>query len=75
MLDDIDRMLLPLLDGSRDLPALIDEVASRVADGTLQVHHEGQLVRDLKLARSLLAEPIQRSLWKIAGEALLLADD
>ncbi|MFO0910719.1 MAG: class I SAM-dependent methyltransferase [Isosphaeraceae bacterium] len=75
MLDDIDRMLLPLLDGSRDLPALIDEVASRVADGTLQVHHEAQLVRDLKLARSLLAEPIQRSLWKIAGEALLLADD
>ena len=72
-LDDLDRLLVPLLDGTRDLPALVEALARKVADGTLPVHHEGQPVRDLARARELLAEPVERSLWKIAGEALLLA--
>jgi cyclopropane fatty-acyl-phospholipid synthase-like methyltransferase/methyltransferase-like protein len=71
LLDEVDRLLVPLLDGTRDLPALIEAMAAKVADGTLQIHHEGQPVRDLARARELLAEPVERSLWKIAGEALL----
>jgi SAM-dependent methyltransferase len=73
-LDDVDRFLLPLLDGTRDRPALIDALAERVALGDVQLHHEGRPVRDPSLARTLLADPIERSLHKIAGEALLMGD-
>jgi hypothetical protein len=72
VLDEVDRSLLPLLDGTRDRPALVDELARRVAAGAIQLHHDGRPVLDPAHARALLAEPVERSLHKIASEALLL---
>jgi methyltransferase-like protein/SAM-dependent methyltransferase len=73
-LDDVDRCLLPLLDGTRDRAALIEELAGRVVRGEAQLHHDGRPVHDPALARALLADPVEHSLQKIAGEALLMGD-
>ena len=73
-LDDLDRLVVPLLDGSRDRAAVVEELAARTAAGVLQIQENGVPVRDLGRARALLADPVLQSLQKVAGEALLIAD-
>jgi methyltransferase-like protein/SAM-dependent methyltransferase len=71
-LEDIDRLVLRLLDGSRDRPALVDRLAELVADDTLTIQQDSQPLRDGEKVRALLAEAVQASLGRVAGSALLL---
>ena len=40
--NDLDRMVLSHLDGSRDVPGLISSVEKAIADGDLNLEHDGQ---------------------------------
>ncbi|GAC1471119.1 MAG: lysine methyltransferase [Isosphaeraceae bacterium] len=74
VLQDIDRLILPLLDGTRDRAAVVDELASYTSDGRLQMHREGRAITDPAAVRALLSTSVEDSLVRLAGEALLLAD-
>jgi methyltransferase-like protein/SAM-dependent methyltransferase len=71
-LDELDRRLVPLLDGSHDLPALLDEVAGQVAGGSLRMVHEGQPILDRARAREVLATIVPARLAALARNGVLI---
>jgi cyclopropane fatty-acyl-phospholipid synthase-like methyltransferase/methyltransferase-like protein len=71
-LDSLDRCIVPLLDGTRDRAAIVEALAALTAAGTLQIQEKCQPVRDPQRARFLLADHVERSLAKLASEALLM---
>ena len=74
VLEEIDRMVLPLLDGSRDRDAIIDELAASVAGGRLNLESNGQPISGQEAVREALVSIVRSSLRRIADQALLLAD-
>lgn len=68
-LSDIDRALLPLLDGSRDRDALVAALAKLAAKGALQLQ-DNALPHDPALAK-LLRDALEESLSRLAKFALL----
>jgi methyltransferase-like protein/cyclopropane fatty-acyl-phospholipid synthase-like methyltransferase len=73
-LEGLDVLVLQLLDGTRDRPAIRQALADWATDGTLQVQEAGQPVRDPARARELLAASLEPSLRHLAAQALLIAD-
>lgn len=74
VLEEIDRLILPLLDGSRDRDAIVDQLAASVAEGRLNLKSDGQPIRGQEAVREVLASIVRSSLRRIADQALLLAD-
>jgi methyltransferase-like protein/cyclopropane fatty-acyl-phospholipid synthase-like methyltransferase len=71
-LDELERHLLPQLDGSRDRAALVETLAGLALRGVLQVHQGGQPVRDGETLRKLLDRALEQQLPKLARNALLV---
>jgi methyltransferase-like protein len=67
------RKLLPLLDGSRDRDALLDELIQYFRTGELQLALEGNPVTEEPKARLLLAKELEQQLLAAARAALLVA--
>jgi methyltransferase-like protein/SAM-dependent methyltransferase len=71
-LTDLDRRLLPLLDGTRDRAALLDRLTEVAVAGDLTVQREGQRLRDPADVRTALGAVLEQALKGMAGNALLV---
>jgi trans-aconitate methyltransferase len=72
-LDGPSRTLLPLLDGTRDRPALIEHLAGKVADGSIALQHDGKPIQDPEIVRRAVAGLVESTLRTLAAAALLSA--
>ena len=71
-LRDFDRLVVSLLDGTLDRPALLEALVDRVlADDTFAIVQDDRPVRDPDAIRELFADEIEPSLRRLAGHALL----
>ena len=73
-LAEIDRLVLPLMDGSRDQDGIIDELTSAIELGTLNFKLDGKPITETDSIRVALAQVVKSSLERIASQALLLSD-
>jgi methyltransferase-like protein len=71
--DDLVRILLLHLDGTRDRAALREVLAAEVEAGRLAIAKDGEPVRGSAHLRSLLDALLEQTLRKMAGLALLVA--
>jgi len=72
-LSEMDRCLMPLLDGTHDRAALLDELTAQAAAGGLQVQRDGAPISGEDAVRGTLAGVLDTTLKGIAGNALLVA--
>jgi methyltransferase-like protein/SAM-dependent methyltransferase len=68
-LDDLDRLLLPYLDGSRDLVALAELLA---AHGVMAIGEGGERIEDPDRAREVMVQSVGRRIRWLARAALLI---
>lgn len=68
----IDRLILPQLDGTHDLQALLDFLQKQVHAQTLSIDLEGQSVQNPEDIQAILRDALQDSLVRIAGYSLLV---
>lgn len=71
--DEIARLLLLHLDGTRDRAALRDVLAKEVQEGRLGIEKDGEPVRDPEKLGPYLDALVEQNLRKMAGLALLVA--
>lgn len=71
-INDIARQLLPLLDGSRDRRALLQQLAELVATHVLKVQLEGQFVHDPAAVEGILQAALDETLHLLARSACLI---
>ena len=74
VLEDIDRLVLALLDGTRDRAALVEDLAGAVAAGRLKLESNGRPVIEPAAVREALVPTLRQSLQRIADQALLIAE-
>lgn len=74
-LSELECVLLPLLDGTRDHAALRDVLVERIVAGSLVVERRGQRIADEAGARPVATEIVEDALARIGRHALLLAED
>jgi cyclopropane fatty-acyl-phospholipid synthase-like methyltransferase len=74
VLEDIDRLVLALLDGTRDQAALVDHLAGEVEAGRLKLQSDGQPITEPAAVRDALRPTLKQSLQRIADQALLVAE-
>jgi methyltransferase-like protein/2-polyprenyl-3-methyl-5-hydroxy-6-metoxy-1,4-benzoquinol methylase len=72
-LTDIQRVVLPLLDGKHDLESLTDEVLKLVENGTLQYRKDGEPINDLNGIKKEIKAVIEQAIKSLAPSALLVA--
>ena len=72
VLEEIDRLILPLLDGTRDPAAIMDDLAGQVAAGNLKLKSDGDPIEEPAAVRKALAQAVNLSLQRIACQALLM---
>ena len=70
-LDELNRAVLVLLDGSRTAADVLDGVVARVVAGDLELRDGSRSVREAGPAREALADAIEPTLRRLAGAALL----
>src|SRR5262249_14006940 len=73
-LEEIERLVLPLLDGTRDRGAIADELARMIQSGECEIKSDEKTILEIVSDRRSLEEAIECSLERIAGQALLLAN-
>lgn len=73
-LPDLERLLVQNLDGTRDVPALVEIVAQHVLAGRLNLQHEGQPVTDPDRVRQLLVPAVNELLRRLQSKNLLCPD-
>ena len=66
-----DRLVLLLLDGTRDRAALLDAMADQVASGAFAVVHGDEPVSDAAVIREVLAAELEPCLSRLAAMAML----
>ena len=71
-LTDLERHLVPLLDGTRDRAALADALAASVAAGRLHLAQNGRPVTRADEARAALAAVLDQALHNVAQQGLLV---
>lgn len=71
-LSDLERRLVPLLDGTRDREALADRLTERAVTGDLTVEKEGKRVTDPAEVKAALASVLPGVLNNLAASALLI---
>lgn len=71
-LNPLDEALLPLLDGSRDHPALVQRLLQTVNEGKLAIQEKGVPIIDQARLRDLLGEALAPSLARIGRNGLLV---
>jgi methyltransferase-like protein len=72
-LDEFNRQLVMRLDGTRDLAALVEELAALVASNALAIEQGGVEVRDAATVRTVIAKAVAENLPSLARAALLVA--
>lgn len=70
--DEVSHYLLPYLDGKHNRVTLLEVLAGLVAEGVLVVQSNGQSLKDAGRLRDTLAQVLDRSLHKLARDALLV---
>ena len=70
-LTDLDQRLLPLLDGTRTRPELIDRLTERALAGELTVQRDGQRLTDAAQVKAALASVMDHALNNLVNQALL----
>jgi SAM-dependent methyltransferase/methyltransferase-like protein len=69
-IDDLDRVLIVAMDGSRSVVDVVDIGLAALSDGTVEVEVDGETVTDADLLRELVETKIQR----LVNRGLVLAD-
>jgi SAM-dependent methyltransferase/methyltransferase-like protein len=70
-LEELDRLLLPSLDGKHDQAALRQVLRDAVREGRLE-REEGQPIPEGEALETLLTDTLEASLRRLAGSALLV---
>jgi methyltransferase-like protein/ubiquinone/menaquinone biosynthesis C-methylase UbiE len=70
---ELDRKLLPLLDGTRNRAALLDSLTEMAVSGELTVQADGHTMTDPAAIRTALRPVLENSLTGFANAALLVA--
>jgi methyltransferase-like protein/SAM-dependent methyltransferase len=70
-LNELERVIVEHLDGTRDRAQLLDALVAAVERGALQIASGGQPLRDLVRARAVLDQSVDQALRRIAASALL----
>ncbi len=70
MLDEFNRQLLLLADGTRDRATLADELAQLVATGALAIRQEDKTVSDPAAVRAVMTKAVDDNLANLARAAL-----
>lgn len=73
-IQDLDRLILPLCDGTRDREALVDALTIAMNEGQFQMQRDGAELTDPAEIRAILATTTNDALHRLAGEGLFLAD-
>lgn len=68
---DVERQLIPLLDGTRDRSALLDALTELAQAGSLTVQLEGHQERDLSRVRDALASVLDQALAGLMAASML----
>jgi methyltransferase-like protein/cyclopropane fatty-acyl-phospholipid synthase-like methyltransferase len=71
-LNDLDKHLLPLLDGTNDRDALVEKLTQVAASGALNVQKDGLTLYEPKEIRAALKSVIDPALANVARLALLI---
>jgi methyltransferase-like protein len=71
-LSPVHRLVLPLLDGSRDVAALIEALTGLVLGGQFTMEQNGQPIRDPEQVRQLFRGSLRDILRRLADSALLV---
>jgi methyltransferase-like protein/SAM-dependent methyltransferase len=71
-LTELDRRLIPLLDGTRDRPALVNQLTDIAVSGALTVRKDDKPITDRTDLHAALASIIDEALAKVAGTAVLV---
>jgi methyltransferase-like protein len=72
-LETFDALVLPLLDGTRDRAAIVEQLMRCVADGTFAIGRADQPLHDPTQVRAILTEALEPCLRRLARHALLWA--
>ena len=72
-LDEPNRQLLRLLDGTRDRDALVAALAKLVQDGAIEVHQGGEALTSGPALETILRAGLEENLPKFARAALLVS--
>jgi len=73
-LDDLERHVVPLLDGQKDRAQLIEGLVKQVESGKLVVHDSGRPVSNSQRLREIMGEALDGCLRNLAQKALLHRD-
>lgn len=71
-LHDLERKLLPLLDGQHDRPALLSELVNGALAGQLEVQQGEAVLQDATAIRTALEGMLNSSLTGLVGKSLLI---
>lgn len=71
-LNEFDRRLIPLLDGTRDRAALVNELTEVALSGALTVRKENAPITDREGVHAALASIIDEALARVAGMGVLI---
>jgi methyltransferase-like protein/SAM-dependent methyltransferase len=71
-LTELDRHLLPMLDGTNDRPALVSKLTDVALGGKLTIRRQDAPVTDREGIHAALASIIDEALTKVAGMAVLV---
>jgi methyltransferase-like protein len=72
VLRDLDRLIVPMLDGTRDRATVVAELSALFLRGDLCLRRDGQPVTNPATLRVLLDEQVGETFGRLVGEALLL---
>jgi methyltransferase-like protein/2-polyprenyl-3-methyl-5-hydroxy-6-metoxy-1,4-benzoquinol methylase len=72
-LNDLDKHLVPLLDGTRDKPAIVAELTKVAQSGSLNVQKDGVTIYEPKEISGALTSVMDQALANVARMALLTA--
>ena len=72
LLEELDRSVIKLLDGSRGRDELIRDLIAQVLDGSLALQADGQKIEDPQQVRQCITQSLPQSLSRLAGSGVLV---
>jgi methyltransferase-like protein/SAM-dependent methyltransferase len=71
--NDLDKQLLPLLDGTNTRPQIIDKLTDAAAAGMLNVQKDGITLQDPKDVKAAITSILDQALMNVGAQGLLVA--
>ena len=72
-LNDLDKHLIPLLDGKHSREQIIDKLTAAAASGLINVQKDGISLQDPKDIKAAIGSILEQALNNVGGQALLIA--